>query len=152
MTEAKGLGPSLLSSDFFAFYPNFNLHPTYPPPKSPISTLKQSTGMKNISIIGSGTMGNGIAHVMAQYGHRVSLIDINPDALERALQTIQRNMERQIAKGLLTEAQQKAAMERIQPFSDLSEGVKTAEDRKSTRLNSSHVKMSYAVVCLKKKI
>src|SRR5690606_8527633 len=52
---------------------------------------------------------------------------INPDALERALQTIQRNMERQIAKGLLTEAQQKAAMERIQPFSDLSEGVKTAD-------------------------
>lgn len=83
--------------------------------------------MKNISIIGSGTMGNGIAHVMAQYGHRVSLIDINPDALERALQTIQRNMERQIAKGLLTEAQQKAAMERIQPFSDLAEGVKTAD-------------------------
>lgn len=83
--------------------------------------------MKNISIIGSGTMGNGIAHVMAQYGYQVSLIDVKPDALERALQTISKNMERQISKGQITENQKTEALNRLQPFVDLAEGVKNAD-------------------------
>jgi 3-hydroxybutyryl-CoA dehydrogenase len=58
--------------------------------------------MKNIAVIGSGTMGNGIAHVFAQMGHSVSLIDINQDALDRALQTIGKNMDRQVGKGILS--------------------------------------------------
>jgi 3-hydroxybutyryl-CoA dehydrogenase len=58
--------------------------------------------MKNIAVIGSGTMGNGIAHVFAQMGHSVSLIDINQDALDRALQTIDKNMDRQVGKGVLS--------------------------------------------------
>ncbi|MCH1473071.1 MAG: 3-hydroxyacyl-CoA dehydrogenase NAD-binding domain-containing protein, partial [Bacteroidia bacterium] len=54
--------------------------------------------MKNISVIGSGTMGNGIAHVFAQNGYSVSLIDIKEEALERALSTISKNLDRMISK------------------------------------------------------
>ena len=61
--------------------------------------------MKNISVIGSGTMGNGIAHVFAQNGHSVSLIDINQDALDRALGTITKNLDRLIAKEKITNSE-----------------------------------------------
>lgn len=54
--------------------------------------------MKNISVIGSGTMGNGIAHVFAQNGFKVNLIDISSDALDKALKTIEKNLERMVAK------------------------------------------------------
>ena len=65
--------------------------------------------MKNIAVIGSGTMGNGIAHAFAQTGFAVSLIDISEDALKKAMATIQKNMARQVEKGTLTlEAQKKA--------------------------------------------
>jgi 3-hydroxybutyryl-CoA dehydrogenase len=57
--------------------------------------------MTKIAVIGSGTMGNGIAHVFAQHGHDVALIDVNPAALERARATIQGNLERQVKKGTL---------------------------------------------------
>ena len=60
--------------------------------------------MKKIAVIGSGTMGNGIAHVFAQNDHEVSLIDISQDALEKALNTIFRNFDRQIKKELIDEA------------------------------------------------
>ena len=83
--------------------------------------------MKNISIIGSGTMGNGIAHVFAQQGHQVSLIDVSADALEQALQTISKNMERQISKGLITESQKTEAINRLQIFTELAEGVEAAD-------------------------
>ncbi len=59
--------------------------------------------MSNIAVIGSGTMGNGIAHVFAQHGHQVALIDRDPAALERALATIGRNLDRQVKKGTLAE-------------------------------------------------
>ncbi len=72
-------------------------------------------------------MGNGIAHVFAQHGYEVSLIDIKPEALERALQTISKNMERQVSKGLITERHQAEAKKRIRLFTDLAEGVKTAD-------------------------
>ncbi|MGD1982110.1 MAG: 3-hydroxyacyl-CoA dehydrogenase NAD-binding domain-containing protein, partial [Flavobacteriales bacterium] len=69
--------------------------------------------MKNITVIGAGTMGNGIAHVFAQSGYDVQLFDINEAALERAVATIGKNMDRQIAKEKLTEADKSAALGRL---------------------------------------
>ncbi|MFL0684918.1 MAG: 3-hydroxybutyryl-CoA dehydrogenase [Algoriphagus aquaeductus] len=83
--------------------------------------------MKFISVIGSGTMGNGIAHVFAQHGYQVSLIDISTIHLEKALATISKNMDRQVSKGSLTEADKDAALARITPFTELSDGVKQAD-------------------------
>ena len=83
--------------------------------------------MKNIAVIGSGTMGNGIAHVFAQMGHSVSLIDINQDALDRALQTIDKNMDRQVSKGLLSTEEKTSSLNLIQSFTTLEEGVKEAD-------------------------
>ena len=57
--------------------------------------------IKNITVIGSGTMGNGIAHVCAQYGFSVNLVDISQDALDKAIKTIDSNLERQVNKGAI---------------------------------------------------
>lgn len=83
--------------------------------------------MKNISVIGSGTMGNGIAHVFAQNGFKVSLIDVAPDALKKALTTIEKNLDRQVAKETISEAIKKSALANITTFTDLMSGVKEAE-------------------------
>lgn len=83
--------------------------------------------MQYISVIGSGTMGNGIAHVFAQNGYQVSLIDINAAALEKAIQTISKNMDRQVSKGLLSEQQKTDALGRIKTFTVLAEGVSNAD-------------------------
>lgn len=83
--------------------------------------------MKNISVIGSGTMGNGIAHVFAQQGYEVSLIDIKEEFLEKALLKISKNMDRQVSKGKLTESDKSASLDRISTFTDLSSGVKNAD-------------------------
>ncbi|PRY90446.1 3-hydroxyacyl-CoA dehydrogenase family protein [Mongoliibacter ruber] len=83
--------------------------------------------MKNISVIGSGTMGNGIAHVFAQFGYSVSLVDISANALEKAIATIRKNMDRQVSKGLIDEAEKTASMERIKIFTSLEDGVKDAD-------------------------
>jgi 3-hydroxybutyryl-CoA dehydrogenase len=83
--------------------------------------------MKNISVIGSGTMGNGIAHVFAQHGYDVSLIDIKQEFLDKAISTITKNMDRQVGKGLVSEEEKNAALDRIQPFTDLEAGVKSAD-------------------------
>lgn len=83
--------------------------------------------IKNIAVIGSGTMGNGIAHVFAQCGYKVSLIDVNAQALEKALNTITKNIDRQIAKGTLTEADKAAALANIKTFTKLEEGVKQTD-------------------------
>ena len=79
--------------------------------------------MNRIAVIGAGTMGNGIAHVFAQAGHEVSLVDISETALERAVNTISRNMDRQVSKGSLTEEVKTTALARIQTFTRLEEGV-----------------------------
>jgi len=79
--------------------------------------------MKNISVIGAGTMGNGIAHVFAQKGFTVNLIDTNPAQLDKALETISKNLDRQVAKGLLNEADKIAALGRIHRHPDLAAGV-----------------------------
>ena len=63
------------------------------------------SSIKNISVIGAGTMGNGIAHVFAQSGFNVTLIDVNAAQLEKAVATIGKNLDRQVTKGSLTEDQ-----------------------------------------------
>ena len=83
--------------------------------------------MKNISVIGSGTMGNGIAHVFAQHGYDVSLIDIKQEFLDKALATITKNLDRQVSKELISEDDKKAALGRIHTFTNLEAGVKSAD-------------------------
>jgi 3-hydroxybutyryl-CoA dehydrogenase len=83
--------------------------------------------MKSISVIGSGTMGNGIAHIFAQKGFRVSLVDIKPELLEKALATISKNMDRQVAKGMLSEQEKDASLDRISTFTELEKGVAEAD-------------------------
>ncbi len=83
--------------------------------------------MKNIAVIGSGTMGNGIAHVFAQYGYQVALIDISPDALAHALTVIEKNLDRQVKKEILTEQAKHNILQRITTFTDLAEGVQNAD-------------------------
>lgn len=83
--------------------------------------------MKNISVIGSGTMGNGIAHVFAQNGFNVSLIDISEQALEKALATIGKNLDRQVQKELITSEEKDASLGRILTFTSTEEGVKQAD-------------------------
>jgi 3-hydroxybutyryl-CoA dehydrogenase len=83
--------------------------------------------MKNITIIGSGTMGNGIAHVFAQKGYWVSLVDVNEAALQKGLQTIAANLDRQVKKELLTESDKQATLQRISTFTSLAEGTAQAD-------------------------
>jgi 3-hydroxybutyryl-CoA dehydrogenase len=83
--------------------------------------------MKNIAVVGSGTMGNGIAHTFAQHGFAVALIDVSEDALKKALDTIHRNLGRQVEKGTLSEADHKATLKRITTFTTIQEGVKGAD-------------------------
>lgn len=72
-------------------------------------------------------MGNGIAHVFAQYGFQVSLIDVQQAALDKAIATISKNLDRQVAKGSLTEAEKEATLQRIQLFTQLEGGVAKAD-------------------------
>jgi 3-hydroxybutyryl-CoA dehydrogenase len=81
----------------------------------------------NIAVIGAGTMGNGIAHVFAQNGFKVNLIDVNAAQLEKAIQTIQKNFDRQIAKGAATEEQKNTAVANLTTFTDMAKGVDGAE-------------------------
>lgn len=83
--------------------------------------------MKNITVIGSGTMGNGIAHCFAQNEFNVQLVDLSEDQLERALVVIQKNLDRQVTKAILTEAQKDAALNRIQTSTDLDEALANAD-------------------------
>jgi 3-hydroxybutyryl-CoA dehydrogenase len=83
--------------------------------------------LNSVSVIGAGTMGNGIAHVFAQSGYKVTLIDVNAAQLEKAVQTITKNLDRQISKGAATEEQKAAAIANIITQTDLATGVKNAE-------------------------
>ncbi len=83
--------------------------------------------MKNIAVIGSGTMGNGIAQVFAQQGFNVALIDITQPALDKAIATITKNLDRVVAKGTITEADKTQALKNITTFTAMAEGVKTAD-------------------------
>jgi len=81
---------------------------------------------ESISVIGAGTMGNGIAHVFAQHGFKVSLVDISLTQLDKAVANIAKNFDRQIAKGNATEEQKKTALANISVFSSVAEGTKNA--------------------------
>ncbi|MCJ8211190.1 3-hydroxybutyryl-CoA dehydrogenase [Mucilaginibacter sp. RS28] len=83
--------------------------------------------MERITVIGSGTMGNGIAHVFAQYGYRVTLTDISEEALQKALKTIEGNFDRQIKKGTIDEAAKKSALDHIFTTTNLAEAVQEAD-------------------------
>ncbi|MCX6167005.1 MAG: 3-hydroxybutyryl-CoA dehydrogenase [Sphingobacteriales bacterium] len=83
--------------------------------------------MKNIAVIGSGTMGNGIAHTFAQFGYQVALIDVSEAALERAMQTIGKNLDRQVAKAALSENEKAKTLANITCFTSLKEGVAQAD-------------------------
>ena len=81
----------------------------------------------NISVIGAGTMGNGIAHVFAQAGFKVTIVDLSLAQLDKAVSNIGKNLDRQIAKGTLTEEQKKTTLANISTQSNIIEGVKNAE-------------------------
>ncbi|MBB1149531.1 MULTISPECIES: 3-hydroxybutyryl-CoA dehydrogenase [unclassified Myroides] len=83
--------------------------------------------MKNIAVIGAGTMGNGIAHTFAQKGFKVLLIDISEQAIERGMNTISKNLDRMIAKGSITEADKKATIENIITYTEIKDGVVNAD-------------------------
>ncbi|MBU4538298.1 MAG: 3-hydroxybutyryl-CoA dehydrogenase [Weeksellaceae bacterium] len=83
--------------------------------------------MKNIVVIGAGTMGNGIAHAFAQTGFNVNLVDVSTEALEKGLKTITANLDRIIAKGNLTEEQKAATLSNISTFTQLEDAAKNAE-------------------------
>lgn len=83
--------------------------------------------MKNIAVIGAGTMGNGIAHVFAQSGFDVTLIDVSATALEKALATIAKNLDRQVSKATITEADKAATLGRIRTNTQLAAGVQQAD-------------------------
>ena len=83
--------------------------------------------MKKICVIGSGTMGNGIAHTFAQNGFQVALIDVSADALKKAVATIEKNLDRQVAKDVITESVKKSALANISTYTTLAEGVQKSE-------------------------
>ena len=83
--------------------------------------------MKNIAVIGSGTMGNGIAHVFAQNGFKVSLIDISEKALQKALTTIEKNLDRLLAKEKIDETTKANTLANLTTFTDTSKGVANAD-------------------------
>jgi len=83
--------------------------------------------MKNISVIGSGTMGNGIAHTFAQFGYKVNLIDINQSALDKAIQTITKNLDRQLTKGTISEEKKSETLNNIKTFTSIEPGINSAD-------------------------
>jgi len=82
--------------------------------------------MKNVAVIGAGTMGNGIAHTFAQSGFKVQLIDISEASLKKGMDTISKNLDRMVAKEAITEAQKQETLNNITTFTDVTEGVEYA--------------------------
>lgn len=90
-------------------------------------TQKMLQQIKTVTVIGSGTMGNGICHVFAQSGFKVHMMDINQSALDKAIGTIGKNMDRQIAKGTLSQDDRNASLNRITTYTDMTEAVRDAD-------------------------
>ena len=83
--------------------------------------------MKNIAVIGAGTMGNGIAHTFAQFGYQTNLIDISEKSLEKGMNTISKNLDRMVAKEKISEEDKNNTLNNITTFTQLSEGVKNVD-------------------------
>ncbi|MBE7685970.1 3-hydroxyacyl-CoA dehydrogenase family protein [Tenacibaculum piscium] len=83
--------------------------------------------MKNIAVIGAGTMGNGIAHTFAQFGYSVSLIDISQNALDKAMVTITKNLDRMLVKEKISEEAKKNTLENISTHTSIEKGVQNAD-------------------------
>ena len=83
--------------------------------------------MKNIAVIGAGTMGNGIAHVFAMNGYQVALIDVSEDALLKAMATIDKNLNRMVSKDLLSESDATETKNRIQTYTSIEKGAAEAD-------------------------
>ncbi|MFN3794350.1 MAG: 3-hydroxyacyl-CoA dehydrogenase family protein [Chitinophagaceae bacterium] len=83
--------------------------------------------MKHITVIGAGTMGNGIAHVFAQNGFATTIVDISDAALDKALATIAKNLDRQVAKGSITEEVKAATLNNLTKSTSIADGVKNAD-------------------------
>lgn len=81
----------------------------------------------NITVIGGGTMGNGIAHVAAQHGHNVTIVDVSDAVLQKAITTVTANLDRQVKKEVLTQAERDATLARISTSKSLEEGAKGAD-------------------------
>jgi len=98
--------------------------------------------MKQIAVIGAGTMGNGIAHVFAQKGFKVNLIDTQAAALEKAMQTIQKNLDRQLAKNVIDEATKTSTLANIITITSIQEGVHNADLVVEAATENSEIKKS----------
>jgi 3-hydroxybutyryl-CoA dehydrogenase len=83
--------------------------------------------LQNITVIGAGTMGNGIAHVFAQNGFTVTLVDVSAPQLEKAIQTIGKNLDRQVSKGTLTEEQKQTTLSNLSTQTDIAAGAANAD-------------------------
>jgi len=83
--------------------------------------------MKNIAVVGAGTMGNGIAHVFAQNGYQINLIDISQAALEKGIATITKNLDRMLSKERITEQDKQNTLKNIQTFTSVKDGVQHAD-------------------------
>jgi 3-hydroxybutyryl-CoA dehydrogenase len=83
--------------------------------------------MKNITVIGSGTMGNGIAHAFAQSNYNVNLVDISDAALTKAIATITKNLDRQVQKGTITEETKNSTLKNITTYTDIVNGSSNAD-------------------------
>lgn len=83
--------------------------------------------MKNITVIGSGTMGNGIAHTFAQCDYKVNLVDIHEQALQKAIATITKNLDRQVQKGSITEETKTSTLKNISTFTNLTNAAANAD-------------------------
>lgn len=83
--------------------------------------------MKNIAVIGAGTMGNGIAHTFAQFDYKVNLIDISQESLDRGIATITKNLDRMVAKDKISEEDKSRTLNNITTFTDLEKGVKATD-------------------------
>jgi 3-hydroxybutyryl-CoA dehydrogenase len=98
--------------------------------------------MKQIAVIGAGTMGNGIAHVFAQKGFKVNLIDTQAAALDKAIQTIQKNLDRQLAKNVIDEATKTSTLANIITITSIQEGVHNADLVVEAATENSEIKKS----------
>lgn len=98
--------------------------------------------MNKVAVIGAGTMGNGIAHTFAQFGHEVSLIDHSQESLDKAIQTITKNLDRQLKKEKISEAEKKDTLSNIKTYSDTKEGVQGVDLVVEAATENMEVKLS----------